>query len=84
MEWTYLDTNALKYGRKKNRCINVFHEKPRNLHWFDSGQLHIPTVPMCLFTRQLLPNSLLAVLQFALPQIWIFITDLKLFQFYTD
>lgn len=25
-----------------------------------------------------------AVLKLALPQIWIFITDLKLFQFYTD
>lgn len=31
------------------------------------------------------PNPLLAaVLKFALTQIWIFITDLKLFQFYTD
>lgn len=30
------------------------------------------------------PPLLAAVLKVALPQIWIFITDLKLFQFYTD
>lgn len=30
------------------------------------------------------PSLLAAVLKFALTQIWIFITDLKLFRFYTD
>jgi hypothetical protein len=80
-----------KARQKWNRCTwtlrdlgvyNIFWMKPRNLHWLDGGQLYTPSVPACLFSHSPLPTLpyLAAVSNFALPQIWIFITNIKLFQ----
>lgn len=87
MEQTYLDTDGLKYGRKKNRCIKCFPWETKKLTLVWQWSITCPHSSNVPVHSPLLSPTLLylaAVLKFALPQIWIFITDLKLFRFYTD